>query len=742
MRLGAVLLTTALVAAACTSGSSENGDPTDDATGRVVDLSDAVTIGNLRNFNACEELQDYFTSNVVAMIDDGWFTQGPDYYLEEDDFSRGAVATTSVADQGGSDSSGSSGQVVLSASGDGEGERAVNASDDPSFSGTNNQEEGVDEPDLVKTNGEIMVTISGPVLTVADVSGGKLEKLGEVTLDSWSRDILLVGDRVLVLGEATNFYDDIYYPEEGFQEEPLGTAVADASDPTIVEPPFGEQWRPRSALTEIDISNPGRPEVVQQLVVDGNYLSAREVGGVVRVVVQMSPQNIYPETWYGNTQISQEQAVARLRENILATDLDYWLPSYSLIDSQSGEVTAEGQLLKCTDVSRPETFSGYSTLSVLTVDLNNGLTVPSSAIGVVAGGDTVYASTESLYVATGQWWRWAGGLASGGGQPPEEMTTEIHKFDISDPTTTSYVGSGAVGGYLLNQFAMSEYNGDLRVASTNQPIFGWWGGDDGQEVSESQVAVLRFDGERLQEIGSVGGLGKGETIQSVRFIGELGYVVTFRQTDPLYVIDLSDPTAPSVEGELKINGFSSYLHPLSEDLLLGIGQDATDEGQTTGTQVSIFDVSDSSNPIRVQQYTFPDSYSGAEWDYKAFLYWAADNMLVLPLQTYNWSETTGQEDFFSGAVVLNVDGANEITERGRISQPLTLPPWFEEELANAKEQGYEQELLSEVAYYQPQIERSVIVDGTLYTISGVGIMGSDMASLDTTGWLPIEGGYY
>ncbi|MFV1991484.1 MAG: beta-propeller domain-containing protein, partial [Acidimicrobiales bacterium] len=354
MRLGAVLVATGLVAAACTSGSSENGDPSDDATGQQVDLSGAVTIGNLRNFNACEQLQDYFTSNVVAMIDDGWFSQSPDYYLEEDDFSSGAAATTSVADQGGSDSAGSSGQVVLSASGDGASERAV-ASDDPSFSGTNNQEEGVDEPDLVKTNGEIMITISGQILTVADVSGGKLEKLGEVTLDSWSRDILLVGDRVLVLGEATNYYDDFYYPEEDFAhgvtgevlEGSPGSAVADASDPTIVEPPFGAQWRPRSALTEIDISNPGRPEVVQRLVVDGNYLSAREVGGVVRVVVQMSPQNIYPETWYGDTQISQEDATARLRENILATDLDYWLPSYSLIDSRSGDVTAEGQLLKC-----------------------------------------------------------------------------------------------------------------------------------------------------------------------------------------------------------------------------------------------------------------------------------------------------------------------------------------------------------------------------------------------------------
>ncbi|MFV1991482.1 MAG: beta-propeller domain-containing protein, partial [Acidimicrobiales bacterium] len=636
--------------------------------------TNAVPIGNLRTFNACGELQDYFTSNVVSMIDAGWFTQSPDYYFEDDAI---AAETTSVADSG-LDSSGSSGQITLSASDDASAGRAVNESGDGSFSRTNNQEEGVDEPDLVKTNGEIMVTVSGQILTVADVSGGKLEKLGEVTLESWSRDLLLVGKRVLVLGEATNFYEDIYYPESEVDyevdgtvlEDSSGPAVADASDPVFVEPPFDDQWRQRSALTEIDISDPARPVVVQQLVVDGYYLSAREIGGVVRVVTQMSPQNIYPETWDGNTQISQEDAVARLRSNILSTDLDYWLPSYSLVDSRSGDVTAEGQLLQCTDVSRPETFSGYGTLSVLTIDLNNGLTVPSSAIGVVAGGDTVYASTESLYVATGQWWRWDRGFALDAGQQPDEMTTEIHKFDISDPKVTEYVGSGAVQGYLLNQFAMSEYNGDLRVASTSQPNFGWSDGQGSQEVSESQVFVLRMDGDRLNEIGAVGGLGKGETIQSVRFIGERGYVVTFRQTDPLYVVDLSDPTAPSVEGELKINGFSAYLHPLSEDLLLGVGQDATDEGQTTGTQVSIFDVSDPKNPTRVQKYNFGDSYSGAEWDHKAFLYWAADNMLVLPLQTYNWSETAQTEDFFSGAVVLNVDGANEITERGRISQPL------------------------------------------------------------------------
>jgi hypothetical protein len=141
--------------------------------------------------------------------------------------------------------------------------------------------------------------------------------------------------------------------------------------------------------------------------------------------------------------------------------------------------------------------------------------------------------------------------------------------------------------------------------------------------------VLRPQGSELVEIGSVGGLGVTEQIQSVRFLGSQGYVVTFRQTDPLYVVDLSVPSAPRLAGELKIPGYSAYLHPVGEGLLLGVGQSATDDGVITGTQLALFDVSNPASPQQISVLAI-GGHSDAEWDHHAFLYWAEDGTIVLP----------------------------------------------------------------------------------------------------------------
>ncbi len=174
------------------------------------------------------------------------------------------------------------------------------------------------------------------------------------------------------------------------------------------------------------------------------------------------------------------------------------------------------------------------------------------------------------------------------------MITEIHRFDVSDPDETAYTGSGAVDGYMLSQWSMSEHEGILRVASTTSPPFDPTGEQQGE--SESYVTALATTGEKLTRVGRVGGLGRTEQIYAVRFMGDVGYVVTFRQTDPLYTLDLSDPTEPRVVGELKIPGYSAYLHPVGEGLLLGVGQDADASGQTQGLQASLFDVSDPAEP--------------------------------------------------------------------------------------------------------------------------------------------------
>ena len=247
----------------------------------------------------------------------------------------------------------------------------------------------------------------------------------------------------------------------------------------------------------------------------------------------------------------------------------------------------------------------------------------------MGAGENVYASAGGLYVATEQWVDPMN--PSDVLVPSGEARTAIHKFDISDPAETRYVGSGDVTGYILNQWSMSEHDGYFRVASTTNP--GWFG--DVAQESQSFVTVLEEQGGELIKVGQVGGLGRGERIYGVRFMGEIGYVVTFRQIDPLYTVDLSDPRGPKVRGELKIPGYSAYLHPLGDGLLLGVGQDGDLDGRALGTQVSVFDVSDLQNPVRISRQTLGNGWSEAEFDHHAFLYWPASRLAMSPVESWD-----------------------------------------------------------------------------------------------------------
>ena len=292
--------------------------------------------------------------------------------------------------------------------------------------------------------------------------------------------------------------------------------------------------------------------------------------------------------------------------------IDNWVP-YFVLTNAAGDVIDEGAMVDCDRARHPQEFAGLNMLSVLSIDVGRGLRV-ADATGVLASGQTVYASTDNLYVATQRWFDWRILEADAENQDFEGVTTQIHQFDISDDTRTEYVASGSVTGFLLNQFAMSELEGRLRVASTTEPDWRRWGDFE----QESMITILEPQDSELVVVGMVAGLGKGERIYSVRFIEETAYVVTFRQTDPLYTVDLSDPSDPKVLGELKILGYSAYLHPLGDDLLLGVGQDADERGRVEGTQVSIFDVSDPANPERIAQLTLAKgSNSAVEYDHRA-----------------------------------------------------------------------------------------------------------------------------
>ncbi|MBA2555825.1 MAG: beta-propeller domain-containing protein, partial [Chloroflexi bacterium] len=269
-------------------------------------------------------------------------------------------------------------------------------------------------------------------------------------------------------------------------------------------------------------------------------------------------------------------------------------------------------------------------------------------------------------------------------------------------------------------FSMSEHEGHLRVATTDGSA--GWQGDDRGPSSESYVTVLREDDGELVRIGRVDGLGRGERIYAVRFLGDLGYVVTFRETDPLYVVDLADPTRPALRGELKIPGYSSYLHPMGEGLLIGVGQDATLSGQTRGTQISIFDVSDPTDPKRLHQHTLEGGSSEAEYDHHAFLYWPETGQLVLPVESWE-QRPSGAEKLTTGAAVFavsdtaGIDRAGQISHQGRGS-----------DAAVGSEDRWEEDWMA-------RIRRSLVIGHRLYTMSDRGLLVSDLETLADVEWL-------
>ncbi|MEC6988427.1 MAG: beta-propeller domain-containing protein, partial [Actinomycetota bacterium] len=228
-------------------------------------------------------------------------------------------------------------------------------------------------------------------------------------------------------------------------------------------------------------------------------------------------------------------------------------------------------------------------------------------LGIMSRADTMYATANSIHFTTTAWnsdVEWP--------QQPGPKTS-VNSFSFNTNDTMYHLASGAIPGETIGQFALNEHGDELRIATTRNV--------DG--ISESAVTILTAGDNRTYNVlGEVGGLGLTERIYAVRYIGDLAYVVTFRETDPLYVVDLTDPTQPFAAGELKIPGYSSYLHPIADGKLLGIGQDADDRGRTLGTQLSLFDVSDSTNPLRLDKVDIGGA-SAAEYDHRAFLWWPA-----------------------------------------------------------------------------------------------------------------------
>jgi hypothetical protein len=564
-----------------------------------------------------------------------------------------------------------------------------------SFSTTNNQEPGVEEPDIVKTDGSTIFALEGGTLYALSTRPA-LRLAGSLPLGAsgYGAQLLIRGTRLLVIssgGRAVAFAGPVRAVPTN--RAGIGPAGSRAARPRRIDSrPY---FRPATTtVTEVDAANPAAMRVARVMTVDGAFVDARQNGAAARLVISAAPRAI---------------AVPKLRARAAG-----WVPARRFHSFITGHRYSR-PVAACSAVRRPAQFSGLGTLTILTIDLDRGLYASDSS-ALMADAQLVYGSQHSLYVATQKWVDPA--------TPPAELPaateTVIDRFDASRPDRTPLAASGAVPGYLLNQFSLSEYHGYLRVASTTKPI--WWSASP--IPSQSLVTVLADRAGSLVPVGQVSGLGAGQQIYSVRFIGDAGYVVTFRRVDPLYTIDLSSPTAPRVAGQLELEGYSSYLHPIAEGLLLGVGEEVGPAGRLSGTQLELFEVSTPSAPrLQARAGLGAGSNSQVQFDHHAFLFWPATSLAVLPVTIYSALP-------IPVPLVPRASTANPPAPAPKLEAPQPFQGAVAFRIARSGLTEVARIAHDPVGGGAPPIERSLVVGAQLMTVSSAGVMASSLSTLE------------
>ncbi len=694
--LASIALALSLCAAACVADDPSSA-PDDTLPRQDLNIEDILLTSGLQTVGNCDAL-------LSRLIDEGLERVGP--YGFGDNFYGFPVEVMEDAAAGEP----ADGGIDLAQGGDSPAaNRYQTAGEDDSYSSTNTQETGVDEADIVKTDGSRMIVVANNMVHVLDISGPVpvLKHSVKMVNEYGQGEIFINGDQALLMSTS-------------WTDSPILRSGADLSRSYI---------RGGQELTTITTINLDSGTVGRSIEFVGSYVSAREVDGTVRVVVRAGMGNF---GWLFPSNPNTEDAATKANQELLRqSTIDDWLPAYRVIED--GETVDSGLLFNCDRTHLPAEFAGFGSIGLLTVDANNGFTLTDS-LGVITDGQTVYASTDRLTVATPRYPEWDNNT----GQPKagEIIRVALHNFDITDPTRASYVASGSVKGELLNHYSLSEYNGYLRVATTQRNPNDW-------NDSSSSIAVLAERDGALVETGRVDGLGKNEQIFAVRFQGDTAYVVTFRQTDPLYVIDLRDPAAPATLGELKIPGFSNYLHPLGDGLMMGVGQDATDDGRQRGAQASLFDVSNPANPQRIATLSLggESSSSIVQWDARAFTFWSPTNTAIIPVESWEWNERT--ESNAASVQLVRVEGrslvdagsvrhsAENHCERGDVYPVEPLVDGVEIAPSDPPTEEY-------CWSYAPGIMRTVIANGTLYTVSQSGVHSWDLATLAPGQWVSFQ----
>jgi hypothetical protein len=576
--------------------------------------------------------------------------------------------------------------------------------------GTNTQEVDVDEPDIVKTDGRRIVTITDGVLRVVMLDGSpQVDGILELGVDGTS-EMFLRGDEAVLIGSTGGITPVAgTMGRDGFggvpelsggvttQETDLAERGVPGPPPDTTMPPDGGEPRPPepepepipaplpgpepeplplepvpfaggTTVTLVSLADPASPTVTASASVEGWYVSSRMVDGRVRLVVQSQPEVMH------RMMMSPDAAAARrVVETLDGADL---LPRVA-IDGEVDPLGGCGDVMLLGTGASAEAGSGDSFAPPPSITTVSTLSIGDQLddlqpVTIQGDADTVYASTDALYVTSHGWGE-------------HGARTEVHRFALEAGGPAAYTGSGRAPGRLLNQFSLSERGGNLRVVTTvdgtgiaadpASPGAIDRGRDLAVEpasTTEARLTVLDTAGDSLDEIGHLGGLGVGEEVKSVRFVEHLAYVVTFRTTDPLYALDLSDPRSPQMLGELKIPGFSEYLHPVGDGLLLGVGRQADPvTGMDEGLKISLFDISDPAAMAEVDQIVLEDGWSPVSADHRAFLWDSRRNQAVIPVERHG----AGGPEAAGGAMVVRVSGGrlDTVAELRHASGPGVVP---------------------------------------------------------------------
>lgn len=563
-----------------------------------------------------------------------------------------------------------------------------------SYTTTNVQVDGVDEADFVKNDGEHVFMLDTEGLSILDAwPADELHQLSNLDIEGQPASLFFDGADTVVV------FSSIW---DGSELTPL----SGVSMP--VEPEQRSSWDPVTKLTVLDVADRAAPQILREIYLDGTLRTSRRIGDKVHVVLTDNLEDVYePQQWgplpdaYRNARMQKIRATA-------PTD---WLPRKQ--DNRitaDGWATDEGPACGCTDVYKPTTRTELVFATVATLDLAD-LDGDLATAGVLTRADTVFASTDALYLAMSEWN--AGPFRSVDGA----LDSRIHKFELTDDGPV-YTASGRVPGTLLNQFSMDEHDGFLRLATTD---------NDSAETSAG-VFVVEQDGTSLDTVGRITGLAPGESIFAARFQGDRGYLVTFEQIDPLFTLDLSDPTDPRQVGELEVTGFSNYLHPLPDDRLLAVGEEITTQGEWLGLQVSLFDTSDFADPtLEDRELIEGQGWSEAQYDHHAFTWYAEHDVLSLPIQRWGWNNDYPDNAL---AVFEVLPGeADAIVPLGEVDHSA----WLRGALGTTQAEEWS---------WCSQVRRSIWLEDRLLTVSEMGIQVTTLDGINTTtaGWTAPDGG--